>query len=200
MLEQTIVADPAFPAQLLLRKFEEGLPYEAYVATGKPDQQQAWEQVYAQAALTDEQRTLVQGFVRQMKLIVLSGMWCGDCVAQCPLLARIAQANPDMVQLRLLDRDSHMDLAQRARINGGLRVPTVLFTAEDGEFVGLYGDRVLSRYRAVAARNLGAACPLPGAPIPEDETRAALQEWLDEIERVQLLLRLSPRLREKHGD
>jgi hypothetical protein len=29
---------------------------------------------------------------------------------------------------------------------------------------------------------------------------AVTQDWLDEFERVQLLLRLSSRLRQKHGD
>jgi hypothetical protein len=72
--------------------------------------------------------------------------------------------------------------------------------AEDCEFVGLYGDRTLSRYRAVAARQTGAACELPGAEAPRDEMDATMADWVNEFERVQLLLRLSPRLREKHGD
>ena len=38
------------------------------------------------------------------------------------------------------------------------------------------------------------------AEPPEDPVREVLQEMLDEFERVQLLLRTSPRLREKHGD
>jgi len=41
---------------------------------------------------------------------------------------------------------------------------------------------------------------VPGAPVPDDELAACLQEWLNEFERVQLLLRLSTRLREMHGD
>jgi hypothetical protein len=47
---------------------------------------------------------------------------------------------------------------------------------------------------------LGPACPLPGAPLPDDELAATLQDWLNEFERIELLLRLSPRLRRKHGD
>ena len=69
-----------------------------------------------------------------------------------------------------------------------------------GEFVSLLGDRTLPRYRAMAARQLGPACPVPGAALPPDEAAATLQAWLDEFERVQLILRLSARLRDKHGD
>ena len=47
---------------------------------------------------------------------------------------------------------------------------------------------------------MGAACQLPGAEVAGDELAATLQDWLDEFERVQLLLRGSPRLRQKHGD
>jgi hypothetical protein len=85
-------------------------------------------------------------------------------------------------------------------INAGRRVPTVIFMAEDFEPVAVLGDRTLTRYRAVAARQLGPSCPLPGAAVPADELHATLQEWLDEVERVHLLLRLSARLRQKHGD
>ena len=41
---------------------------------------------------------------------------------------------------------------------------------------------------------------MPGAPVPDDELQATLQDWLDEVERVHLILRLSGRLRRKHGD
>ena len=64
----------------------------------------------------------------------------------------------------------------------------------------VYGDRSLTRYRAAAARNLGPSCPLPGAPLPQDELEGTLQDWVDEFERVHLLLRLSARLRQKHQD
>jgi hypothetical protein len=52
----------------------------------------------------------------------------------------------------------------------------------------------------MAARQLGASCPLPGAPVPADEAASTMQGWIDEFERVQLMLRLSPRLRQVHGD
>jgi hypothetical protein len=72
--------------------------------------------------------------------------------------------------------------------------------AEDFEPVSMYGDRTLARYRAIAARQLGSACDIPGIAIDQNEFDATLQEWVNEFERVQLLLRLSARLRQKHGD
>jgi hypothetical protein len=189
----------ALGADFLERKHRAGLSFDAYVATAKPDKQAAWRAVYDKIKLADPQRTLLASFTRQMRILVTSGVWCGDCVQQCPLLERIAEAS-DLIDLRFVDRDEHADLSQRIMICGGLRVPTVVFMAEDYEFIGLMGDRSLTRYRSMAAQQLGANCPLPGAPIPTDELRATMQDWLNEVERMQLLLRLSPRLRQKHGD
>ena len=81
-----------------------------------------------------------------------------------------------------------------------LHMAVVLFLAEDGELCEMAGDRTRHRYRAIARRQLGASCPLAIAPPDKDELSATLADWLDEFERVHLMLRVSPRLRQKHGD
>ena len=184
----------------LSKKFSEAFPYVAYLATGTPEQQRRWNQVYEAAKLTTVQLQLLSGFSRQMKVLILSGIWCGDCVQQCPLLQRIAEARPDLIDLRLLDRDANRDLTEQLKINAGDRVPVAIFMAEDFEFCSAYGDRTLNRYRALARVQLGASCPIGIAPPPADELAATLQDWLNEFERIGLMLRLSARLRKKHGD
>lgn len=198
-------------AAFLRDKHAAGLTWDEYLATGKPDQRDNWNKVYEQATLSEQQRKLVGDFTRRVNVIALSGIWCGDCVQQGGLVQRIAEAKPAPrgggedadaagIDLRWLDRDAHMDLQERVTINGGQRVPVLIFAAEDYEPVCVYGDRTLSRYRAVAARQLGPSCPLPGAPVPQEEIDATLQDWLDQFERVHLMLRLSGRLRKKHDD
>lgn len=188
------------PTELITTKFQQGLSYDDYLATGKPEQQEAWTTIYNQAGLTEAQKTLTAGFVREMRVLVSSGIWCGDCVQQGPLLQHIAEGNPEKIRLAWLDRDEHEDLAQQLKLNAGLRVPMAVFAAEDDECVSIFGDRTLTRYRAIADRKLGPSCPLPGAPVPTDELAGTLQDWLDEFERVQLILRTSTRLRQKHND
>lgn len=175
-----------------------GLGFEEYVATD-PKRAADWMAIHERTTLTSGQRSLIAGFVRRINVIVVSGTWCGDCVQQGPLLARIAEGS-DLIDLRWVDRDEHPELASRLRINGGDRVPVAVFMNEFFEPVSILGDRTLTRYRAIAARNLGPSCPLPGAPVPAEELAGTLQEWLDEFERVQLLLRLSPKLRALHAD
>lgn len=158
-----------------------------------------WEVVRERTTLSEVQRRTLASFTREMKVLVVSGIWCGDCVQQGPLLARIAEAS-DRIDLRWVDRDVEASFSSLLKICGGGRVPVVVFAAEDFEPCAIAGDRTLARYRGLARRQFGAACELPWAEIPADESAAVLQEWLDEFERVQWMLRLSPRLRQKHGD
>lgn len=187
-------------AEYLNAKFERALSYDAYVATGSPDQVQAWGKVHARVALTTPQRSLISSFSRRLNVLVSSGIWCGDCSAQCPMIDHIANANPGVIALRFVDRDAHRDLSDQIQVCGGNRVPTVLFLSEDFEFCGLSTDKSLNRLRSLAAKALGASCPLPGAETPADEIAATLQDWVNDFEKMHLLVRLSPKLRQRHGD
>ena len=91
--------------------------------------------------------------------------------------------------MRYLDRDAYPDVQEELKINGGNRVPVVVFFSEDGFEVARYGERTLSTYRRLLAADLG-------RPVPAgDRLAGATQDWLDEFERVQCILRLSPRLK-----
>src|SRR4051812_28861355 len=121
----------------LAEHFESALAYGPYVATGNPDQQRRWQQVHDAVTLTPPQVALLAGFVRQMKVLVISGVWCGDCIQQCPILEKFALVNPDQIELRFVDRDQRADLSAKVRMNGGDRVPVALFLSEDHELCGV---------------------------------------------------------------
>ena len=133
-----------------------------------------------------------------MKVLVLAGAWCGNCVNQCPIFDRFSAVNP-RVQLRLADRDAAPELSGALSTCGGARVPTVVFLSEDGQFCGRYGDRTLSRYRWLVANLQGAGCPT-GLADESELTRSVVQDWLNEFERIQWMLRTSSRLRQLHRD
>lgn len=186
--------------EFLRAEFESGLPYSAYVASGSPAHVVAWERFHAGVALTEQQRTLLGGFTRRLNVLVSTGTWCGDCVQQVPMIDHIERAAGGRVVARYADRDRHADLAEQIKLCGGLRVPVVLILNEDFDLLTLEGDRTLSRYRALAARQLGPSCPLPGAPVPPDEVAATLLDWVETFERAHLMARLSTKLRQRHGD
>jgi thiol-disulfide isomerase/thioredoxin len=180
-------------------EFHKGLFYEDFLDRyATPEQRTRWEAVFNRIVLTDAQKTLLGSFKREMKVLVLAGTWCGDCVEQCPIFAHFAEAT-DRIGLRFFDRDDQPVMAKALQICGAARVPAVMFLSEDDFPCGRSGDRTLSKYRRMAADLTGAACPT-GLGRDDQLTAAVLQEWLDEFERIQLMLRTSGRLRQKHGD
>lgn len=179
--------------------FNQGLGYADFLAKyATPEQLRRWSDFRESVALTPEQKSLLASFTREMKVLVMAGAWCGDCVNQCPIYDRFAEQNA-RIQIRYFDRDDNPELMQALQTCGGSRVPCVLFLSEDGHVCGRYGDRTLSKYRAVVATASGAACPT-GLASPQSLTSAVVQDWLDEFERIQWMLRTSSRLRQLHGD
>jgi thiol-disulfide isomerase/thioredoxin len=187
-------------ASYLADQFASALPYDRYVQAGTDEQRRRWSQVFRAARLTDAQKQLVGGFVRSLRILIFSAMWCGDCIEQCPLIHRIAQANPSKIDLRFVERPKDGELVPGLRMNGGNRVPVVLFLSEDDQWCATAGDRSINRYRALALRRLAPFCRT-GIVAPEtEELDATLGDWLNEVERVQWMLRLTPRLRQKYQD
>lgn len=184
----------------LFPKFQVGLPYADFLASyADQNQHSRWRQVYDQVVLTQSQLGLLQSFRRRMNVLCLAGAWCGDCSGQCPIFEHFAAAAP-VLHVRYLDRDDHLDVQQALQINGGNRVPVVVFFSEDGFEVARYGERTLSKYRQMMRDQASDSCP-SGLFAPGDSLLAQVtRDWLNEFERVQWILRLSPRLRQLHGD
>ena len=185
---------------ILHEAFQHGLPYAQFVEAGEPHHQPQWHERFDRLELDESQLARVQAFTRPMKMLCLTGQWCGDCALQGAALQRIAEGVADLFELRFIPRsDEFAELIVANRINEGYRVPMTWFMAEDFHPCARFGDRTLSRYRSMARKALGDDAPVI-AESPEDPVREVLGEMLDEVERVQLLLRLSPRLRELYGD
>lgn len=184
--------------------FETGLKYADFLKKyGSELHHQRWQSNLDAITLTDHQKTVLSSFKRQMKVFCLSGTWCGDCASQCPIFEHIVQAAPEgLIDLRYVDRDAvSPDLGPWIKINGGQRVPALIFISEDNFEVARYGEKTLAKIRDEAAKLDGTSCSLGFANSVADNLRAAVvAEWVDQFERAQLILRLSARLREKHGD
>jgi thiol-disulfide isomerase/thioredoxin len=180
--------------------FAEALSYGEFLDShANQSQRERWDAMHARFALTPAQQGLLNAFTRRMPVICLTGAWCGDCINQCPVFDHLAQAAP-VIELRFLDRDALPAVREELMINGGARVPVVVFLSEDWQEVSRYGERTLSIYRKLAADQLGPSCPTGLVPPTNEALATITAEWLAEFERAHLVLRLSPRLRSKHGD
>ena len=176
--------------------FQAGLPYGDFLTThGNPGERLRWDQNREKVSLTAEQTKRLKSFVRRTDVLFLAGSWCGDCAFHCPIVEKFAEIAP-VIQIRYADRDVHAELQKELQINGGNRVPVAVFFSEDGFETCRYGEKTLSEYR----KNIRSLLPEGTLPPAGDRMADAVAEWLDVVERVQWMLRLSPRLRRLHGD
>jgi thioredoxin 1 len=57
--------------------------------------------------------------------------WCGPCKMQTPIIEELAKKMGDAVEIRKIDVDQHMDLAEKY----GIRVVPTLIIEKDGKIV-----------------------------------------------------------------
>ena len=185
-------------AEFWKKHYQMALPYEEYLQTD-PEKAQRWRDFEPRAPeLTPDQKKRVQGFNREINILAMVGIWCGDCVRTISIIRKIAEAAGDKVNIRFIERETSPELMEELRVMGATRVPRLVFLTEDYWEIDRAGDRVLPVYRAKAAREAGmnydAGVMTPKAM--EEETEA----WLDIFERALLMTRLAPPLRKRHND
>src|SRR3954464_12788248 len=107
--------------------FGEALPYTEFLDRHATSAQRGrWDAMHGRFGLDAEQAALLGGFTRRMPVLCLAGAWCGDCINQCPVFDHFARA-ATAIDLRFLDRDARPEVRDALAINGGHRVPVVLF-------------------------------------------------------------------------
>lgn len=187
-------------ADLFRRAFEAGYDERDHAAAGTPRERAAWARAKAATPpLPGDLRARLDPRGRRLNVLCLSATWCGDCIRSVPIVHAVARAAGGDVRVRILDRDRIPAVRDELRILGAMRIPVVVFLTEDFHEIGRFGDRPLVVYRDKAIRELGAACPVPGAEDP-DARLAEMREWVDLFERMILMARLCPPLRVRHGD
>src|SRR5438270_8582875 len=161
----------------LFERFSAALPLDQFLTKyGNDAYKSRWQSTFDAVKLTDAQKQLLKSFTRETNVLVLAGAWCGDCSGQCPIFDKFAEAAP-VLKVRYLDRDAHPDAQAELRINGGNRVPVVVFFNEDGQEVARYGERTLSKYRALATKLAGAGCPTGIVAAGDPLLAQITQDW-----------------------
>jgi hypothetical protein len=118
----------------------QALPFEAFLPTAQKNAD-LWAGVWRRAAASAEHAARVARLPGRWKLLVLSADWCGDAVNLVPVLARLAEAAPNLA-LRLLDRDAHLALMDEHLTGGTARaIPAALVLDEHGVEHAWWGPR-----------------------------------------------------------
>lgn len=168
-------------------RFEKGLTYEAYKAAMSRNRDRV-EENERRVALDPEAVRFFRSLPGPVNVLVLAEDWCGDVIANLPVLGRLA-AEVGTLNVRILYRDENPDLRDRWLNQGKYQsIPVFVFFDERFRELGHWIERPTSvtELRAKRRREVFASDPAfgdPGAPVdrlPED-VRARLQTALQKM-------------------
>ena len=180
-------------------KWNDALSYEDYLMTGSEAHRSRWQSFERKIVVSDVDAKILSSFKRKMNVLVLSGIWCGDCARQGPILHKLALESP-AIEVKFTDNGKNPDLQDQLRILGAARVPVALVLSEDFFEVKRSSDRMPSVYRRKALTELGPACEWGMAPAEIAPDYMETSEWFGLLEHCQLMLRLAPMLRRRYND
>jgi len=75
-----------------------------------------------------------------VSVLALSESWCGDCVENVPVFAKVAHEYP-FLDLLILPRDTNLDIMDRYLTDGKRTIPVFVFFDESGEEFGRFVER-----------------------------------------------------------
>jgi hypothetical protein len=163
-------------------RFEQGMTYEDYKA----------QMTRNQARFAENERLLeldstdlaaFKRLPRPLNVLALAEDWCGDVIANLPILGRLA-AESGMLRLRIFLRDQNPDLMDQYLNQGQFRsIPVFVFFDEQFREIGRFIERPASvtERNAQQRRELYAQHPeygSPDTPIGQlsEEVRAQVME------------------------
>jgi len=146
--------------------WQDGLSFEAFVASCKAQHCGLWQGVYNLARIPDWARNAVPpGAAR--KLLVIAEDWCGDASNTVPVVAKLADAVLGL-ELRVILRDANPEVMDRYLTNGSRSIPVVIALDENYQELGHWGPRPTELQAWVMANR---------ATMPTTELYPKVRKW-----------------------
>lgn len=94
-----------------------------------------------QCEITEELKTLVNQITNKISWLVLAESWCGDGAQCIPVIAKIAEQNPN-IELRFIFRDENLEVMDSFLTNGSRSIPKLICIDKQTENIkGAWGPR-----------------------------------------------------------
>src|SRR6266550_6843063 len=162
-------------------RFGQGLTYDAYKGqmTRNLDRLEENER---RVDLSNEDLAAFRALPRPVRVVVLAEDWCGDVIANLPVLGRLAK-DSGKLDVRIFLRDQNDDLMQGYLNKGQFKsIPVFVFLDQDFRELGHWIERPASvtEVRAKRRKEIFAKHPefgSPDAPVDQlsEEVRVRLQ-------------------------
>jgi hypothetical protein len=168
-------------------RWDTGLTYDAFKAAMTRNQER-FAQNENRVVLDPETVRTFKSLPQPLRVLVLAEDWCGDVVANLPILGRIIKEEPPL-DVRIFYRDQNLDLMERWLNQGKYQsIPVFVFFDQSFRELGHWIERPVSvtERRAQERKRIFAAHPEFGSPeaavdqLPED-VRTRLQAELQKM-------------------
>ncbi len=168
-------------------RWDKGITYEAF-KTAMTRNQERFAENESRVSVDPEAVRTFKSLPKPLRVLVLAEDWCGDVVANLPVLGRLAKEVPTL-DVRIFYRDQNLDLMERWLNQGKYQsIPVFVFLDESFRELGHWIERPASvtERRAAEREKIFAAHPEFGSPdapidqLPED-VRTALQAELQKM-------------------
>jgi thioredoxin family protein len=168
-------------------RWDKGITYDEFKAAMTRNQERFAENE-SRVALDPETVRTFKSLPKPLRVLVLAEDWCGDVIANLPILGRLDKEVPAL-DVRIFYRDQNLDLMERWLNQGKYQsIPVFVFFDENFRELGHWIERPASvtERRAAERKRIFAAHPEFGSPdasvdqLPED-VRTRLQSELQKM-------------------
>jgi len=168
-------------------RWDKGITYDEFKAAMTRNQERFAENE-SRVALDPETVRTFKSLPKPLRVLALAEDWCGDVVANLPILGRLAKEVPTL-DVRIFYRDQNLDLMERWLNQGKYQsIPVFVFFDESFRELGHWIERPASvtERRAAERKKIFAAHPefgSPDAPVDQlpEEVRTRLQAELQKM-------------------
>lgn len=168
-------------------RFNQGITYQEFKDAMTVNREQ-FEANERGLQLTEQELRTFQGLPGTVHVLAIAEDWCGDVVANLPIVGRLAQ-ECDKLNLRVFPKDKNMDLMNQY-LNKGLyqSIPVFVFFDDDFNKLGVWIERPtgVTELREQRRRALHAENPEFGTPdaspnqLPDD-VRQRLRQAIGQL-------------------
>ncbi|UCC73765.1 MAG: thioredoxin family protein [Gemmatimonadota bacterium] len=121
-------------------RFESGYTYDEFRKRAEKHLG-LWDGVYEHLKVPEGAVLRLKGLPGKRLIAALAEDWCGDAASLVPIIAKLADAAPDKVELRVFKRDENLDIMDRYLSHGGRSIPVAIVFDEDMSQLGWWGPR-----------------------------------------------------------
>lgn len=123
------------------QRFEQGLTYQQWLE-GMTQNKERFLKNYEAASLAPEDVALFRRLPDTVAVLALAEDWCGDVIANLPILAKLADMAGGKLNLRIFLRDKNQDVMDQYLYQGQFRsIPVFVFFGRDMREIGRWIER-----------------------------------------------------------